>query len=153
MAEHRFPSASEIIALAIRREVEAAEGYERMAGLARTPGARELLEALRKDEINHRRLLEGLAPEKLGALTPAAVSDLELVDGLGDEELRADATLQELFIFAAKKEKAAAEFYAGLARTAEDEDTRRLLEFLAGQERQHKLKLEDEYEKAVLPEN
>jgi rubrerythrin len=124
-----------------------------MAGLVKTPGLREFLLFLRGEEETHRRLLEELTAEEIGGLAPAFVPDLRLIDYLAEEKLTDDMSLQELLIFAAQKEKKAAELYDTLARMAEASGHHRVFEFLAGQERVHKLKIEAEYEKNVLQEN
>jgi len=153
MAQRHFRSAAEVITFAIGREIEAAESYSRMADLAGTPGLRELLQSLRGEEESHRRLLEGLTAAQIERLEPSFVPDMHLLDPLGEERLAADMTLQDLLIFAAQKEKQAVELYDSMARTAEADGLREIFLFLAGQEREHKLKLEAEYEKQVLQEN
>jgi len=153
MPHRRFKSVSDIIAFAIEREIEAADGYGRMAGLARMPGLREFLLFLRQEEESHRRLLEGLTPKELDGLAAAFVPDLRLVDYLVEEKLTDDMSLQELLIFAAQKEKKAAELYDTLSQMANVSGHHRLFEFLAGQERAHKLQIEAEYEKSFLQEN
>lgn len=153
MAERRWESVSDIIAFAIGREIEAAEGYARMAGMATMPGLRDLLLELKGEEENHRRLLENLAATPLEATAAPSLDDMGLTDALPDEPPAADMTLQDLLIFAARKEKKAEELYAGLARSPEFAGARKIFEFLAGQERAHKLKLEAEYEKRILSED
>ncbi len=153
MTENRFGTFAEVITFAIGREIDAAEGYDRMAGMAQTPGLRELCLFLKGQEESHRRLLEGLTDDAIARLEPAFVPDLGLVDLLAEEKPAADMTIQELLIFAARKEKQAAELYESLARTAGLPDRQRLFRFLAGQEREHKLLLEAEYEKTLLQEN
>lgn len=153
MPENRFHSAAEAVAFAVGREIEAAASYARLAGLARTPGLRELCLSLRDQEDDHRRLLEGLTEGDVGRLRPALVADLGLVDALADEPIADGMTLQELLIFAARKEKGAAELYDGLARSADGPKLEALFRFLAGQEREHKLKLEAAYERLLLQEN
>jgi rubrerythrin len=153
MSERNFRSIAEIIAFAIEREKEAADGYGRMAGLVRTPGLRELLLFLRQEEESHRRLLEGMTAEDVDRLAPAYAPDLRISDFLVAEKLGEDMSLQDLLIFAAQKEKKAIDLYTALARMTAASGHARLFEFLAGQERTHKLKLEAEYEKHVLPEN
>jgi rubrerythrin len=153
MSERTFRSIAEIIAFAVEREIEAADGYGRMAGLARTPGLRELLLFLRQEEESHRRLLEGMTADEIDRLSPAYVPDLRIGDYLVEEKLGGDMSLQDLLIFAAQKEKRAIDLYTTLARLTAASGHARLFEFLAGQERAHKLKLEAEYEKHVLPEN
>ena len=153
MTENRFGTFAEVVAFAIGREIDAAEGYARMAEMARTPGLRELCLFLKGQEESHRRLLEGLTDAAIKRLEPAFVPDLGLVDLLAEEKPAADMTIQELLIFAARKEKQAAELYESLARTAGLPGQQQLFRFLAGQEREHKLLLEAEYEKTVLQEN
>ena len=153
MTESRFEKFADIIAFAIRREIDAAEGYRMMAGRAETPGLKALLLDLEREEVHHRELLENLPelPEAESAAAPAP--DLGLSDSLGDEPLRPDMTFQDLLIFAAKKEQKAIDLYTTLARTVEPGARRELFEFLAGQEKVHKLRLESEYEAHVLTEN
>lgn len=153
MPHRRFGSVADIIVFAIEREKEAADGYGRMAGLARLPGLREFLLFLRQEEEAHRRLLEELTEEELDGLVPAFVPDLRLIDYLAEEKPADEMSLQELLIFAAQKEKKAAELYETLARMAKASGHHRVFEFLAGQERAHKLKIEAEYEKSFLQEN
>jgi rubrerythrin len=149
----RFKNVSDIIAFAIEREIAAADGYGRMAGQAKTPGLRGLLLELKGEEENHRKLLEGLTDAPFEAVPAPPVEDMGLSDALADVPMNTDMTFQELLIFAAKKEKKAEDLYAGLARMPGAAAHRRLFEFLAGQERAHKLKLEAEYERHVLSED
>lgn len=153
MSQTRFSSAADIVAFAIGREIEAADGYARIAAAAGTPGLRELAEDLRLQEIEHRRLLEGLPAEAFGELAVPPVPDLRLVDALADEPLTAGMSVQDMIIFAAKKEARAAALYEALAALAGASGHDRLFLVLAGQEREHKLRLETAYEAHVLPEN
>jgi rubrerythrin len=152
MPKRRFKDVSDIIAFAVEREIEAADGYGRLAAQATTPGLRDLLLELKGEEENHRRLLENMTVTRLEEATPP-VQDMGLSDALADEPLAPDMTFQDLLIFAARKEKKAADLYTGLARRREVAAYRKIFEFLAGQERTHKLKLEAEYEKRVLSED
>jgi rubrerythrin len=153
MGEHRRESVSDVIAFAIGREIEAAEGYGRMAGMATLPGLRDLLLELKGEEENHRKILENLTAAGLEATAAPPLDDMALTDALPDEPPAPDMTLQDLLIFAARKEKKAEELYTGLARSPEVAGGRKVFEFLAGQERAHKLKLEAEYEKHILSED
>lgn len=153
MPERRFDSIADIIAFAIRREIEAAEGYARIGATAKTPGLRELAAELRRQEESHRRLLEELPGETLRELGTAFVPDLHIVDTLPNEKISGDMSIQEMLIFAAKKEARAIAMYDSLARLNGASGHERIFQFLAGQEREHKLKLEAEYERQVLQEN
>lgn len=152
MAERRFRSVADIIAFAIGREIEAADGYGALAAKASTPGLRDFLLELKGEEENHRRLLETMTFGPPGG-SPAPVEDMGLSDVLADVPLTPDMTFQELLIFSARKEKKAAELYAGLAGRPETAGYRKIFELLAVQERSHKAKLEAEYEKYVLTED
>lgn len=63
------------------------------------------------------------------------------------------ATARTLLIFAARKEHKAAQLYSALALRSTKDGQRKLFEFLAGQEKTHKLRLESEYERHVLGED
>ncbi len=152
-SEPLFASVADIIAFAIRREEEAARGYGELAAAAKTPGIRELLLELKSEEENHKKILESVTAEEIGRLTPSFVPDLKISDYLVDETLSSDMTFQELLIFAARKEQKAVELYERLTGMAPGAKERKVFEFLAGQEKSHKLKLETEYEKQVMWEN
>ncbi|MBP1659732.1 MAG: hypothetical protein H6P95_924, partial [Candidatus Aminicenantes bacterium] len=92
-------------------------------------------------------------PGDLRRLGTAFVPDLQIVDALPEEKPAADMSLQEMLVFAAKKEAQAVALYESLAHAAGTSDQARLFGFLAGQEREHKLRLEAEYERQVLQEN
>jgi rubrerythrin len=124
-----------------------------MAAQAATPGLRDLLLELKSEEEKHRRLLKKIKVARLEGAPADRVPDLGLTDALADLPLAPDMTFQELLIFAARKEKKAEDLYAGLARRPELAAHRKVFEFLAGQERTHKLRLEAEYETHVLSED
>jgi rubrerythrin len=156
MTKPRFRTLKDVLTFAIRREVEAAQGYGDMAARASssTPGLRELLLDLKSEEENHRRLLEEMTSTgKLPEAAPPPLPDLGLSDAQEDVPLAPDLTMQELLIFAARKEKTAMDLYTGLAGRPELAAHRKIFEFLAGQERAHKLKLEAAYEERVLTED
>jgi rubrerythrin len=153
MTERRFGSIDDIISYAIQREIDAAAGYAWIAAAAEAPALRELAEDLRRQEESHRRLLEGLTPEALRQLGTPAVPDLQIVDALADEKLSGDMSIQDMLIFSAKKEAQAVALYESLAKLAGRSGHERVFLFLAGQEREHKLKLEAEYETHILQEN
>jgi rubrerythrin len=153
MTDRRFESVADILAFAIRREIDAADGYALIAGRATTPGLRELADDLRGQEESHRRLLEGLTAETLRELAGSTTPDLEVVDALPDEKLAGDMSIQDMLIFAAKKEAQSIALYESLARLAGTGPSERAFRFLVGQEREHKFKIEAEYERQVLQEN
>ena len=148
-----FSSFEDIIQFAIQREEKAAQGYGEMMAIVKSPGLKKLLQELQDDEKNHKKLLQDLEQDKIASLQAQKVTDLKISDYIVEEPLDADMNFQDLLIFAAKKEQKAVELYSELARKSDKEDQKKLFEFLVMQEKNHKLKLEKEYEKQVLQED
>lgn len=149
----KFSGFSEIMEYAVKREEEAARSYGRLMKKAEDPAVRQLLQDLQDDEKNHRKILLGLKKERIEASAGKDVQDLKISDYLVEEPLAAGMTLQDLLIFAAKKERKAAALYAGLAKKVQGKEHKKIFEFLSKQEKSHKLRLEIEYEKHFLGED
>lgn len=149
----KFGNLKDVIAFAIRREEEAARTYRRLRKIAKEEAARRLLADLEGEEKRHKKILQGLSKARIKAAAFKTVKDLKISDYLIEEPLAPDMNFQDLLIFAAKKEKKAADLYSDLAKRAASDDHRVLFEFLAKQEKVHKLRLELEYEKHVLWED
>lgn len=145
-----FTNFQDILDFAIKREEEAIEGYGKMRDIAKTPGIEKLLVELQEEEKKHKDLLENVDLDKIESLEVHEVTDLKISDYLVEEPLSAEMTFQDLLIFAAKKEQKAVELYTKMGQKAGSEELRKLFEFLIEQEKTHKLKLEDEYEKHVM---
>lgn len=139
--------------IAIKREIEAASTYERLAEMVQDPAVKELLIDLIREEKEHKQKLEKLDWTNLKEEDLAEPLDLGLTDNLIAESLSSEIALQDLLIRAAQKEKQAAIFYANLAKSAKSSRLKRLFHFLEKQEKSHKLRLELEYERLFLPED
>ncbi len=148
-----FSTFAEILQFAIKREEEAANGYAGLRKMAQDEGAKKLLLDLEEEEKNHKKILQGLTQAKMETSAAEDVQDLKISDYLVEEPLSPEMNFQELLIFAAKKEKKAAELYRDLAQKSELKEQKKLFEFLSKQEKTHKLRLELEYEKHVLWED
>ena len=98
-------------------------------------------------------MLLDLSRADVASLRIPKVADLKISDYLVAEPLQADMSFQDLLIFAAKKEQKAVELYTVLMDLVSSPEQKKLFEFLAMQEKVHKLKLESEYEKRVLQED
>jgi rubrerythrin len=149
----KFLSFGEVIRFAVKREEEAARIYGKLLRMAKEQASRRLLEDLREDERNHKRILLGVTKVKVDASASKDVRDLKISDYLIAEPLTPEMNFQDLLVFAAKKEKKACDLYTSLARKAKRKDQKRLFEFLVKQEKSHKLRLELEYERHVLWED
>ncbi len=138
---------------AIQREEEAMDNYGKMIQLGKTPGLKKLLQELQEEEKNHKKLLQGLDEDKIQSYEPSQVIDLKVSDYLEEGVIEEDMDFQDALIIAAKKEKSSIELYLELSKKAETEELKKLFDYLVEQEKNHKLKLENEYEKHVLEEN
>ncbi len=145
-----FSDFDSVIQFAIEREEEAINRYGELQKKAKTPGLKELLSDLQSEEMNHKRLLQGLDRKILETGSIPRVDDMKISDYLVEEPLEEDMKFQDILIFAAKKEQKAVELYSDLAERAKSEEIKRLFQFLVAQEKSHKLRLESEYETRVL---
>lgn len=151
--EGRLGSIGEILSFAVERERDAARGYKDLASRARSASARAFLLQLRDEEIDHERRLLDLDRNVVPALPAEEIPDLRISDFVIAEPVGANPSYQDLLLFAAKKEAKSVALYMELAGRTADAARKALFEFLAGQEKRHKLRLELEYEGRVLPEN
>ncbi len=145
-----FSNFRDVIDFAIKREEEAIESYGDMLEKTRMPGLKELLSELREEEKKHKKLLQNISSEKIEALKIKDVTDLKISDYLVEEPTGQDMNFQDLLIYAAKKEKKAADLYSQLSERSEDPELKKLFDFLVQQEKSHKLKIEKEYDDHVL---
>jgi rubrerythrin len=146
-------SFGQIVKFAISREEAAVKTYGDMGERAQFPGLKVLLLELQEEEKNHKKLLENISEGQIQDLEIKEVTDLKISDYLTEEPPTDDMTFQDLLILAAKKEQEAVELYSTLEQSADDDELKRLFQFLIQQEKAHKLKLESEYEKHVLEED
>lgn len=150
MDEQKF---KQIISFAILREGEAVEMYSKMASDAQQPGAAVFLAEMANEEKEHERLLkEFIETRDTSQLKFQAVPDLKISEYLKDVESSADMSYQDILVMAMKKEEGARDLYAMLSDTNLDPEVQKLFTFLSQQEAKHKLKLEKEYDDAILSE-
>jgi rubrerythrin len=149
----KFAGFNDVIAFAIQREEEAANGYGELLKMAKDEASKRLLFDLRDEEKRHKKILQGLTSARVSASSSKDVKDLKISDYLVAEPLDAQMNFQDLLIFAAKKERKSVGLYQDLAAKAKTKAQRQLFEFLVKQEKSHKLRLELEYEKHVLWED
>jgi rubrerythrin len=154
MSDHPI---DDILRTAIQREIDAHQLYASAAEMADQPHAAALLRELAAQETGHRHRLEALlAGNVFQALSQAQqrkVIDLKISDYLVEVPLAPDSDLQDVLIVAAKRENASHELYASLAQVAEEAETVRLFEYLAGEELAHKNRVETLYEEIIYRDN
>jgi rubrerythrin len=133
----------EILGLAIRSEEDAAKFYGDLARRIKNGLARAKYEALAREEVSHRQLLQNLYRRATGESAPPHIpGSPEVAEGGGipveTEEI------EELLKIAIGREERARDFYRTHAPRMGDVGSRRLLEYLADIERGHELMLREE---------
>lgn len=137
-------TALEVLGIAIKSEIEAAQLYARMAAQVRNTSLASKLAFLRQEEEKHREMLESLYTRRF--------PDIELqlpvrspVPQIQSTDLD-DMTVPELFQLAMQAEQTAADFYSREADRSNDHAGRTMLRYLSNVERGHYHLLHTEYE-------
>lgn len=135
---------SELLDQAIYKEIASQAVYEAAQKQTADPGAVALLKDLAAQEVKHSELLKALKDKgwKKEYWHPEKIRDLmisEYVTGPGTIE---GASLQDVLIFAMKRELDSVEFYAQMMGLARNEDAKYLCAQLVGEELKHKMRLE-----------
>lgn len=137
-------SASEVLGIAIKSEIDAAAVYDHLAKKIRNRALSEKIIFLRKEEEQHRRLLEEMFTRNF-----PGVELLLPEKGLHPEmnmEVTRNMTVPELFELAMEAEETSRDFYADLAEKSKDESGRATLRYLSNMESGHYYLLKTEYE-------
>ena len=142
-----------VLKRAIEMEVQAYNLYTGAAARTENDPIRQWLLELAEQEKGHKAKLEDiLAGNVRWALRRSRaepVTDLRLSDHLEGGSLDPDADYQDVLLFAARREKAAHEFYQAMAEKVDDRLTQDVFEMLATEELRHKYLLEKTYEEVV----
>jgi len=125
----------DILALAVRSEIDAAGLYAALQGKVRSRLLVRKLEFLIFEEKKHRRILEKLYAQRFAgeALSLPATSFLPPALRVEPQTL----TVPQLFRTALRAEKYSEDFYRSGARVLGDAAGRKMLEYLARVERSH----------------
>lgn len=125
----------QVLAAAIRSEIEAAKFYAKLLGRAKNILLQKKLKFLVMEEKNHRKILERLYSQRYSdkkLKVPEKSVRPRLPVRLGEK-----SSLIDLFKAALKAEKFAEEFYKGAQKKAEDPDSQKILQYLSRVERSH----------------
>jgi rubrerythrin len=154
MAENTL-TIEQAIGVAIKEEVKAYNLYLKTSEKVAAAGTKSMLQELAQQEKGHKNLLESVLKggdfkvlgKKVPQQSPGIASFLKI------SELGEHATPQEVMIFAMGEEEKACNFYLSLKDHFSGTDMADLFDRLAAEERGHKIRLEDEYEKHFMREN
>jgi len=144
----------QILKSAIQKEIASRELYVGLEQRVKNPASRETLHYMADQEKTHQQVLELYSTNILneGALHTDLIVDYKIAEHLDQPEITPEMGLKEIFALAAVKEKASHELYLGLAKIYPDGKIKRLLEDLAGQELEHKLRVETLYTEVAFPQ-
>jgi rubrerythrin len=138
---------------AIYKEIASQSLYLETQRETGDPAARAMLEELAAEELKHAEILRTMkeAGWEPGDFSRASAGDLALSAYLKGPDTLEGAGLQEVLLFAMKREEQSAAFYAQMMGALRQELSKTLCLRLAQEELKHKMKLELEYEK-LFPE-
>ncbi len=145
------PGMDAILGQAVANEEAAAAFYRHAASHSSRPDTRDALEALAREEEQHKRLLEEF---RAGghALPPSALDGGSVVETFGIPDFSPEMSPADAFLLAAHKERLAVETYTTWAALYPPGPERDLLQSLAGVERRHKEHVEAMFSNAAFPE-
>jgi rubrerythrin len=148
-----FKDIREVFDFAIEKEEASYQLYTKAAAMVASTASRKMLEEMAKQELGHKRLLQGMDREKVHEYRFVKVPDLKIGDYLVDVEYRDDMTFQEILVFAMKAEEQAARLYSEASHMTDVPELQRMLLMLANEEKKHKFNLESLYDDKILTEN
>ena len=144
----------EVLEGAIQKEIMSRFLYISLRQKVKNKASKEAFQDLADQEEVHQRALEDYLHGKIkeGTLNDNLVVDYKIADCLDQPEISPTMGLQDVFLLAAKKEQAAYDLYSGLAEIHPSGQVRILLQNLASQEKEHKIRVESLYVEAAFPQ-
>jgi len=138
---------------AIKKEMEAQRLYLDLSQRVKDSAARDALEGLAAEEKVHQDKLERYRDGKIkGALSKDQLVDYHIAELVEGPEMSANMQLKDAFLYAANREKASHELYTTLAIIHPEGEVKSLLRQLAGQELEHKQRVESLYTQVAFPQ-
>lgn len=147
-------SLKEILDRATQNEVNAYTFYSKAVDIVKDPSAKVLLKEFADIELKHKNKLEKFDLSKIDEEhhTLKQPHDLHISQYLLDKEITPDSTIQDIMIYAMKKEQKSYEFYNNMAKVVTSIEVRNLFEELAAEELDHKGRIETEYDEVIYKE-
>jgi len=149
----KFDSIESILNRAIALEEDAYSLYANAATATKNEPIRDRLEELAQIELSHKTKLQDIMSGNvrwaIRRSKAEPVTDLRLSDHLVSGSLDPEADFQDVLLFAARRERAAYEFYVAMGELVAEPLHKSLFEMLATEELRHKNLLEKTYEEVV----
>ena len=133
----------EVLGIAIKSEIHAAEIYQRLFKMVRNRALRWRLQFLKGEEEKHRQLLEGLHKRNFPNIELKLPAESFVPMNLA---MREGITVPELTELAMEAERTSERFYQEMAARAKEPSGKALLTYLSKMEQGHYHLLQNEYE-------
>ncbi len=152
MANRRL---KEILDMAIQIKTDAYEFYSTAANTAKDPSAKELLKGFANIELKHREKFKNFDLNEVEKEhhTIKATHDFHLEQYLLDKEITPDSTVQDIMVHVMKREQKIYAFYDNMLKFFTSIPVRNLIEELAAEELEHKVRIETEYDDIFYKED
>lgn len=141
-----------VIDFAMEKEAESQQLYKNLAGRIKSERLAGILIELAAEEQKHYDALKTLDLDLIPD-APREVPDLKISDSMHEVSYSPDMNFQDILVLSMKAEEHSHSLYNGLAKHAEDPELKKLFEFIASQEAEHKLRLETEYDEFILTQD
>ncbi len=135
---------SDILDLAIQREVEAYAFYMDILGRVDDESVKDTLKFIAGEEVKHKRFLVNYREGKYGtdSLRMAQFVDYKIAEYLEEPDIDGDLRSQEVYLIAAHRENRSHQFYTELANLHAEGELQSMLLKMANEELKHKEKME-----------
>jgi rubrerythrin len=150
-----YKTVQDVIKLALEKEQEAVTFYTKAVSIVTNPGTRIMLAELAKEEEQHVAYLSDIQAGKTAASAGSRPlpAGMDLSAYLKAEPLSDNSTPQDVMLLAIKREERAVAFYTAQLPVVSGTELQPLFEQLLAWEKEHKERLEAEYDQVVLKDN
>jgi rubrerythrin len=145
---------SDILDLAIQREVEAYEFYMDIYSQINDQSVRDTLEFIAGEEKKHKAFLINYREGNYGAdaLRMTDLVEYKIAEYLEEPDIEGDLRSEDVYLIAAHRESRSHQFYTELANLHADGETQTMLLKMANEELKHKEKMEYLYANTAFPQ-
>ena len=145
---------SDILDLAIQREVEAYEFYMDIHGRVDDQSVKDTLEFIAGEEKKHKAFLINYREGNFGAeaLRMTDVVEYKIAEYLDEPDIDGDLSRQDVYLIAAHRENRSHQFYTELANLHAEGEPQSMLLKMANEELKHKEKMEYLYANTAFPQ-
>ena len=142
----------EIIAFAIKNEIEAKQFYADAAQKVSDSYIKQMFTDFSEEEKKHEQILTGMLVRESFDRYFTETRDYKVAESVDRPKLSIDMKPSEAIALAMKNEEEAMKLYTDLAEKCSDNETRKLFLDLAAMERGHKFKMEQSFVDIGYPE-